>query len=57
MTSSRSTLQLLASVDVHSFNKVRVNRTLQNFEEFYQTYGIQEGDGMYVAPADRVQIW
>lgn len=57
MTSGRDYLQMLSNMDVHSFNKVRCNRTLQNYEEFYQTYDIQPGDGMYVAPADRVHIW
>lgn len=57
MTSGRDYLQMLSSMDVHSFNKVRTNRTLQNYEEFYQAYGIQPGDGMYVAPEDRVSIW
>ncbi len=48
---------MLANMDVHSFNKVRVNRTIQNFEEFYQAYEIGPGDGMYLPPQDRVQIW
>lgn len=57
MTCGRDYLQLLSSMDTHSFNKVRANSTLQNFEEFYQAYDIQPGDGMYVAPEDRVRIW
>lgn len=57
LTSSRDYLQMLSAMDVHSFNKVRVNGTMQNFEEFYQTYQIGPGDGMYTAPQDRVQIW
>ena len=57
LTSGRDYLQMLANMDVHSFNKVRVNRTIQNFEEFYQAYEIGPGDGMYLPPQDRVQIW
>lgn len=57
LTSGRDYLQMLANLDVHSFNKVRVNRTIQNFEEFYQTYEIGPGDGMYLPPQDRAQIW
>lgn len=57
LTSGRDYLQMLANLDVHSFNKVRVNRTMQNFEEFYQTYEIGPGDGMYLPPQDRAQIW
>ena len=26
-------------------------------KEFYETYGVKEGDGMYLAPEDRVVIW
>ena len=27
------------------------------FDEFYETYGIQPGDGMYLAPEDRIAVW
>ncbi|TVX89755.1 M13-type metalloendopeptidase [Paenibacillus agilis] len=40
-----------------SDSKIRTNRTIVNFQEFYDTYGIKPGDGMYVAPGDRVSIW
>ena len=43
--------------DVHSPNKVRVNAVLPQFDEFYNTYGVKEGDKMYVKPEDRLQIW
>ncbi len=43
--------------DVHSPMSLRVNRVLVNFAEFYETYGIREADGMYVAPKDRIHIW
>ena len=29
----------------------------KQFQEFYDTYGIKEGDGMYLAPEDRVAVW
>jgi len=35
----------------------RVNATLQQFEEFYDCYGITEDDGMYLAPEQRIAIW
>lgn len=34
-----------------------VNATVAQFEEFYEPFGIQQGDGMYIAPEDRVKIW
>lgn len=56
-TASREYLQLLAYTDVHASSNVRADRVLQSIDEFYEVYDIQEGDGMYVAPEDRVQIW
>ena len=49
--------QLMLSVDVHAPNKLRANIQVQNFEEFFETFGVVEGDGMWRAPEDRVQIW
>ena len=43
--------------DSHSPNKVRVNAVLPQFDEFYKTYGVKEGDNMYVKPEDRLKIW
>lgn len=56
-TTTKEFAAMLSTNDVHSANKVRVNRTIVNFPEFYETYGIKPGDGMYVAPEDRVSIW
>ena len=52
-----STLEELAQSDIHAPNNLRCNMVLSNFQEFYDTYGIREGDGMYVAPEDRITIW
>ena len=49
--------QLLLAVDVHAPAKLRANIQLQNVPEFFETYAITEGDGMYKAPANRVHIW
>jgi len=56
-TSGREYMSLLTQIDVHSANSVRVNRTLQSVEEFYATFDIKPGDGMYVSPEARVSIW
>lgn len=48
---------LLLMLDVHSPNKLRANIQLQNMDDFYTTFDIQAGDGMYRAPEDRVTIW
>lgn len=54
---TRERAESLAEVDEHSPSNLRVNRVLVNFQEFYDTYDIKEGDGMYVAPKDRIEIW
>lgn len=43
--------------DQHPLNYLRTNVTLQQFDEFNETYDIKEGDGMYLAPEGRVAVW
>ena len=43
--------------DEHPLQYLRINCTLQQFDEFLDYYGITEGDDMYLAPEDRVNIW
>ncbi len=43
--------------DVHSLGKWRVNAALRNIEDFYTAFGIKEGDPMYLAPEERINIW
>ena len=43
--------------DVHPLKYLRVNVILQQFDEFLETYGVKEGDKMYLAPEDRIVIW
>ncbi len=43
--------------NVHPMGYLRINCTLQQYDEFLNFYGIAEGDGMYLAPEDRVAIW
>ena len=43
--------------DIHPLSFYRVNVGVQQFEEFYETYGVQEGDGMYLAPDKRIAVW
>lgn len=56
-TGSYDTLAELAGSDAHAPNNLRTNRVLSNFQEFFDTYGIQPGDGLYLAPENRVVIW
>ena len=41
----------------HPLDYLRINATCQQFQEFYDTYDIKEGDGMYLAPEERISIW
>lgn len=43
--------------DPHPLENLRVNIPLQHCDEFMALYGIQPGDGMYLAPVDRVNVW
>ena len=43
--------------DVHPLKYLRINVVLQQFDTFFETYGIKEGDNMYLAPEDRILIW
>ncbi|MCR4839887.1 MAG: M13 family metallopeptidase [Eubacterium sp.] len=54
---SKGVWVMLIRTDVHPISYLRINITVQQFDEFYETYGIQPGDGMYVAPEDRIAIW
>ncbi len=47
----------LLKADTHSPDKYRVNQVLMNIDDFYGVYGVDEGDGMYLAPGERVTIW
>ena len=43
--------------DEHPMAYLRINTTLQQYDEFLDFYGITEGDNMYLAPEDRVTVW
>lgn len=52
-----SALESQALTDSHPLNYLRCNVTAQQYDEFYETYGIKEGDGMYIEPKDRIAVW
>ena len=47
----------LLTIDPHSPLEFRANGTVVNIPEFYEAFDVQDGDGMYLAPEDRVSIW
>ena len=44
-------------IDAHPPYSARVNMTVQQFQKFMDAFGVTEGDGMYLAPEDRVPTW
>ena len=56
-TGTREIYAYLAQLDVHAPGKLRGNRALQAFDEFYAAFDIQSGDGMWLEPEQRVQVW
>jgi len=45
------------TVDPHSPPKFRANGAAVNVPAFYEAFDVREGDGMYLAPEERVKIW
>jgi putative endopeptidase len=43
--------------DPHAPPKYRVQVPVKNIDAFYEAFGVKAGDGMYLAPDDRVRIW
>lgn len=50
-------LKTRIKTDSHSPGMNRAVQPLLNIDEFYEAFGIKEGDKMYIAPEDRVRIW
>lgn len=48
---------MIYSQDSHPLNYLRTNVTVQQFDEFYKTFDVKEGDNMYLAPEDRILVW
>lgn len=50
-------LRLQVQTDPHSPSPCRVNGPLSEMVEFYTTFGVKEGDKLWRAADDRVNIW
>jgi len=49
--------EMLLLSDPHPLFFLRTDVTVQQFEKFYETFDIQPGDGMYLAPEKRILVW
>jgi putative endopeptidase len=45
------------AIDPHAPNEFRCNAVVRNLDEFVEAFGVQEGDGLWLAPEERVRIW
>ncbi len=54
---TKEEIQRRTLTDVHSIGEHRVNATLRNIADFFEAFGIKEGDAMYRPESDRVRIW
>lgn len=43
--------------DSHSHSEARTNGIVRNFDLWYETFDVQPGDALYLAPDERVKIW
>ena len=50
-------LRTQVATDPHSPRDFRVNGIVRNVDEFYEAFGVTEGDSLYLAPEERVKIW
>ena len=50
-------LETQVRTDVHAPAEARATQPLRNMEEFHEAFDIGPGDGMYLAPEERVVIW
>lgn len=47
----------LVSADSHSPAEIRAVQPLRNTDQFFEVFGITEGNPEYLAPGDRIVIW
>jgi putative endopeptidase len=45
------------AIDPHSPNEFRTNTIARNLTAFHEAFGVSDGDGMWLAPEQRVEIW
>ena len=54
--SRQAEAERLLVIDPHAPMDLRANAA-RNLTEFHEAFGVAEGDGMWVAPGDRVRIF
>jgi putative endopeptidase len=41
----------------HSYRKYRVNGVVRNIDAWYEAFGVQPTDKLYIEPAQRARVW
>jgi putative endopeptidase len=50
-------LEIIVRTDPHSPDVYRINGVFPNMTDFYRTYDVQPGDGLFLPEQERVKIW
>jgi putative endopeptidase len=50
-------MRVRLATDPHSPGEFRCNQILKNIDEFVEEFEVKPGDGLYLAPEERVRIW
>ena len=54
---TKNGVQERLKTDYHAPDFLRVNVNVSQFDKFYETFDIKEGDRMYTKPEDRLRVW
>ena len=54
---SRKVEELYSKGDEHPLAFLRTNVTVQQYDDFLETYDVKPGDGMYLEPDNRLPVW
>ncbi len=57
LVQTRELNDMRVKTDVHALPYIRVNAIIQQYREYYSTYGVKKGDNMFLSPEDRVAVW
>ncbi|MGE3820262.1 MAG: M13-type metalloendopeptidase, partial [Isosphaeraceae bacterium] len=50
-------LERRLATDPHSPTEFRCNGVVRNLTEFYEAFGVSQGDKLWLPPSERVRIW
>ena len=53
----REEVERLLTIDPHSPDEFRCNQIVRNIEAFYDAFGVNADDAMWIDPSQRVAIW